>query len=102
MKVLCNCWTCGAKGHISTDCPDNQRRGIRQFEATPEFEDAVYYQDLVQGDLNPPSDESIYEEEEIDSENGSESSSESESRRIPSANREGRHVGIPFPYDSVS
>ena len=74
----CNCWTCGAKGHISTDCPDNQRRGVRRFEATPEIEEAVYYQDLIQvyqfEDVS--SDDSIYEEEYLSED---ESSTESES-----------------------
>ncbi|KAL0292781.1 UNVERIFIED_CONTAM: movement protein [Sesamum radiatum] len=60
----CNCWTCGAKGHISPDCP--QKRGeLRQFEATNDILDAVYYGDLVPiyqfEDI--PSDESVYEEE---------------------------------------
>ncbi|KAL0378421.1 UNVERIFIED_CONTAM: hypothetical protein Sradi_3147600 [Sesamum radiatum] len=42
----CNCWTCGAKGHISPDCP--QKRGeLRKFEATNDILDAVYYGDLV-------------------------------------------------------
>ena len=63
----CNCWTCGARGHISTNCPENEKRGIRSFEPTPDIEEAVYYQDLVQvyqfEDI--PSDESIYEEEEV-------------------------------------
>ncbi|KAL0409508.1 UNVERIFIED_CONTAM: hypothetical protein Sradi_1885200 [Sesamum radiatum] len=42
----CNCWTYGAKGYISPDCP--QKRGeIRKFEATDDILDAVYYGDLV-------------------------------------------------------
>ncbi|KAL2230681.1 UNVERIFIED_CONTAM: movement protein [Sesamum indicum] len=69
----CNCWTCGAKGHISPDCP--QKRGeLRKFEATNDILNAVYYGDLVPiyqfEDL--PSDESIYEEEiETDSDGSS-------------------------------
>ncbi|KAL0355286.1 UNVERIFIED_CONTAM: hypothetical protein Sradi_3975500 [Sesamum radiatum] len=69
----CNCWTCGAKGHISPDCP--QKRGeLRQFEATNDILDAVYYGDLVPiyqfEDI--PSDESVYEEEiETDSDGSS-------------------------------
>ncbi|KAL0361494.1 UNVERIFIED_CONTAM: hypothetical protein Sradi_3833900 [Sesamum radiatum] len=65
----CNCWTCGAKGHISPDCP--QKCGeLRKFEATNDILDAVYYGDLIPiyhfEDI--PSDESVYEEEiEIDS-----------------------------------
>ncbi|KAL2248436.1 UNVERIFIED_CONTAM: hypothetical protein Sindi_2695900 [Sesamum indicum] len=42
----CNCWTCGAKGHISPDCP--QKRGeLRNFEATDDILDAVYNGDFV-------------------------------------------------------
>ncbi|KAL2250247.1 UNVERIFIED_CONTAM: hypothetical protein Sindi_2498400 [Sesamum indicum] len=69
----CNCWTCGAKGHISPDCP--QKRGeLRKFEATDDILDVVYYGDLVPiyqfEDL--PSDESVYEEEiETDSDGSS-------------------------------
>ncbi|KAL0413345.1 UNVERIFIED_CONTAM: movement protein [Sesamum radiatum] len=69
----CNCWTCGAKGHISPDCP--QKRGeLRKFEATNDILDAVYYGDLVPvyqfEDI--PSDESVYEEEiETDSDGSS-------------------------------
>ncbi|KAL0431467.1 UNVERIFIED_CONTAM: hypothetical protein Sradi_0772700 [Sesamum radiatum] len=60
----CNCWTCGAKGHISPDCP--QKRGeLCKFEATKDILDIVYYGDLVPiyqfEDI--PSDESVYEEE---------------------------------------
>ncbi|KAK4381575.1 movement protein [Sesamum angolense] len=60
----CNCWTCGARGHIAPDCP--QKRGeIRKFEATDDILDAVYYGELVPiyqfEDL--PSNESVYEEE---------------------------------------
>ncbi|KAL0442232.1 UNVERIFIED_CONTAM: movement protein [Sesamum radiatum] len=60
----CNCWTCGARGHIAPDCP--QKRGeIRKFEATDDILDAIYYGELVPiyqfEDL--PSDESVYEEE---------------------------------------
>ncbi|KAK4388171.1 movement protein [Sesamum angolense] len=60
----CNCWTCGARGHIAPDCP--QKCGeIRKFEATNDILDAVYYGELVPiyqfEDL--PSDESVYEEE---------------------------------------
>ncbi|KAL0406238.1 UNVERIFIED_CONTAM: hypothetical protein Slati_3937700 [Sesamum latifolium] len=60
----CNCWTCGAKGHISPDC--QQKYGeLRKFEATNDILDAVYYGDLVPvyrfEDI--PSDESVYEEE---------------------------------------
>ncbi|KAK4398780.1 Enzymatic polyprotein [Sesamum angolense] len=41
----CNCWTCGARGHIAPDCP--QKRGeIRKFEATDDILDAVYYGEL--------------------------------------------------------
>ncbi|KAL0440156.1 UNVERIFIED_CONTAM: movement protein [Sesamum latifolium] len=64
----CNCWTSGAKGHISPDCP--QKRGeLRKFKATNDIFDAVYYGDLVPiyqfEDIR--SDESVYEEEiEID------------------------------------
>ncbi|KAL0324773.1 UNVERIFIED_CONTAM: putative enzymatic polyprotein [Sesamum radiatum] len=47
----CNCWTCGARGHIAPDCP--QKRGeIRKFEATDDILDAVYY-----GELNNDSKE---------------------------------------------
>ncbi|KAL0427715.1 UNVERIFIED_CONTAM: hypothetical protein Slati_2946300 [Sesamum latifolium] len=73
----CNCWTCGAKGHISPDCP--QKWGeLRKFEATNDILDAIYYGDLVPvyqfEDIS--SDESVYEEEiETDSD---ESSIESE------------------------
>ncbi|KAL0345339.1 UNVERIFIED_CONTAM: hypothetical protein Sradi_4365200 [Sesamum radiatum] len=69
----CNCWTCGAKGHISPDCP--QKRGeLRKFEATNDILDAVYYGHLVPvyqfEDI--PSDESVYEEEiETDSDGSS-------------------------------
>ncbi|KAL0438913.1 UNVERIFIED_CONTAM: movement protein [Sesamum latifolium] len=68
----CNCWTCGAKGHISPDCL--QKRGeLRKLEATNDILDAVYYGDLVPiyqfEDI--PSDESVYEEEiETDSDGG--------------------------------
>ncbi|KAL0355866.1 UNVERIFIED_CONTAM: hypothetical protein Sradi_4033500 [Sesamum radiatum] len=60
----CNCWTCGAKGHISPDCP--QKHGeLRKFEATNDILDAVHYGALVPiyqfEDI--PSDESVYEEE---------------------------------------
>ncbi|KAL2246236.1 UNVERIFIED_CONTAM: hypothetical protein Sindi_2891800 [Sesamum indicum] len=67
----------GAKGHISPGYP--QKRGeLRNFEATDDILDAVYYGDLVPiyqfQDL--PLDESVYEEEiETDSD---ESSIESE------------------------
>ncbi|KAL2246288.1 UNVERIFIED_CONTAM: movement protein, partial [Sesamum indicum] len=69
----CNCWTCGAKGHISPDCPQ-KRDELRKFEATDDILDAVYYGDLVPiyqfEDL--PSDESVYEEEiETDSDGSS-------------------------------
>ncbi|KAL0361349.1 UNVERIFIED_CONTAM: movement protein, partial [Sesamum radiatum] len=48
----CNCWTCGAKGHISPDCP--QKRGeLRKFEATNDILDAVYYGDLVSNIRKP-------------------------------------------------
>ncbi|KAL2232426.1 UNVERIFIED_CONTAM: hypothetical protein Sindi_1422600 [Sesamum indicum] len=69
----CNCWTCGAKGHISPDCP--QKRGeLRKFEATDDILDAVYYGNLVLiyqfEDL--PSNESVYEEKiETDSDGSS-------------------------------
>ncbi|KAL0439466.1 UNVERIFIED_CONTAM: hypothetical protein Slati_2429600 [Sesamum latifolium] len=69
----CNCWTCGAKGHISPDCP--QKRGeLRKFEVTNDILDAVYDGDLVPvyqfEDI--PSDESVYEEEiETDSDGSS-------------------------------
>ncbi|KAK4401075.1 Enzymatic polyprotein [Sesamum angolense] len=47
----CNCWTCGARGHIAPDCP--QKRGeIRKFEATDDILDTVYY-----GELNNYSEE---------------------------------------------
>ncbi|KAL0451305.1 UNVERIFIED_CONTAM: hypothetical protein Slati_1108600 [Sesamum latifolium] len=42
----CNYWTCGAKRHISPDCP--QKCGeLLKFEATNNILDAVYYGDLV-------------------------------------------------------
>ncbi|KAL0323438.1 UNVERIFIED_CONTAM: Enzymatic polyprotein [Sesamum angustifolium] len=68
----CNCWTCGARGHIAPDCP--QKRGeIRKFKATDDILDAVYYGELVPiyqfEDL--PSDESVYEEEIETDSNGS-------------------------------
>ncbi|KAL0434733.1 UNVERIFIED_CONTAM: hypothetical protein Sradi_0181200 [Sesamum radiatum] len=69
----CNCWTCGAKGHISSDCP--QKCGeLRKFEATNDILDAVYYGDLIPiyqfEDI--PSDESVYKEEiETDSDGSS-------------------------------
>ncbi|KAL2228675.1 UNVERIFIED_CONTAM: hypothetical protein Sindi_1847200, partial [Sesamum indicum] len=60
----CNCWTYGAKGHISLDC--QQKCGeLRKFEATDDILDAVYYGDLVPiyrfEEL--PSDENVYEGE---------------------------------------
>ncbi|KAL0354114.1 UNVERIFIED_CONTAM: hypothetical protein Sangu_0992700 [Sesamum angustifolium] len=69
----CNCWMCGARGHIAPDCP--QKRGeLKKFEATDDILDAVYYGELVPiyqfEDL--PSDESVYEEEiETDSDGSS-------------------------------
>lgn len=75
----CNCWTCGARGHISIDCPE--KRGVKSFEGAPDIEEAVYYQDLVQvyqfEDI--PSDESIYEEEEVFSNESIDGRSDSES-----------------------
>ena len=73
----CNCWKCGARGHISPDCPQN-RGEIRKYEATEDILDAVY-----QGKLVPvyqfediPSDESVYEEElRSDSDSNSDGSS---------------------------
>ncbi|KAL0430893.1 UNVERIFIED_CONTAM: hypothetical protein Sradi_0715300 [Sesamum radiatum] len=60
----CNCWTCGAKDHISPDCPQKHSE-LCKFEATNDILDAVYYDDLVPiyqfEDI--PSDESICEEE---------------------------------------
>ncbi|KAL0386302.1 UNVERIFIED_CONTAM: hypothetical protein Sradi_3024500 [Sesamum radiatum] len=60
----CNCWTYGAKGYISPDCP--QKCGeLRKFEATNDILDAIYYGDLVPiyqfEDI--PFDESVYREE---------------------------------------
>ncbi|KAL0413721.1 UNVERIFIED_CONTAM: hypothetical protein Sradi_1573800 [Sesamum radiatum] len=69
----CNCWTCGAKGHISPDCP--QKYGeLCKSEATNDILDVVYFGDLVPiyqfEDI--PSDESVYEEEiETDSDGSS-------------------------------
>ncbi|KAL0456098.1 UNVERIFIED_CONTAM: hypothetical protein Slati_0949000 [Sesamum latifolium] len=73
----CNCWTYGAKGHISPDCP--QKRGeLCKFEAMNDILDAVYYGDLVPiyqfEDI--PSDESVYEEEKETNSDGSSIESE--------------------------
>ncbi|KAL0289296.1 UNVERIFIED_CONTAM: hypothetical protein Scaly_2546100 [Sesamum calycinum] len=62
----CNSWTCGARGHISSDYP--QKHGeLRKFEAIDDILDAVYYGDLVPiyqfKDL--PSDENMKEYIEI-------------------------------------
>ncbi|KAL2251501.1 UNVERIFIED_CONTAM: hypothetical protein Sindi_2272400 [Sesamum indicum] len=69
----CNYWTCGAKGHISPDCPQ-KRSELRKFEATDDILDAGYYGDLVPiyQFENLPSDESVHEEEiETDSDGSS-------------------------------
>ncbi|KAK4407362.1 putative enzymatic polyprotein [Sesamum angolense] len=42
----CNCWTCGARGHIAPDCPQKRGEIIRKFEATDDILDAVYYGEL--------------------------------------------------------
>lgn len=72
----CNCWTCGAKGHISIDCPDNKRKGIKKFESTPDIEEAIYRQKLVPVFQFEEIffDESIFEQEEYDESSSSEES----------------------------
>ena len=76
----CNCWKCGAKGHISPDCPQN-RGEIRKFEATDDILDAVYYGNLIPVHQfeEIPSDESIYEEELKSDSNSSSDGSSTES-----------------------
>ncbi|KZV27687.1 zinc finger CCCH domain-containing protein 66 [Dorcoceras hygrometricum] len=46
---------------------DNDKKGIKLFEPTPDIKEAFYYQDLIQVYRfeDKPSYESIYEEEEI-------------------------------------
>ncbi|KAL0423687.1 UNVERIFIED_CONTAM: hypothetical protein Sradi_0903500 [Sesamum radiatum] len=69
----CNCWICGARGHIAPDCLQKHGK-LRKFEATNDILDAVYYGDLlpIYQSEDLPSDESVYEEEiETDSDGSS-------------------------------